>query len=58
METCVLLYHVDESMVVQHIWKGEEVVVGIEDHHPIVQLLDRMMILELVFFGAHVHGGR
>ena len=45
-------------MVVQHVGEREEVMAGVEDHHPIFQVLGGMMIWELAFFGACVHGRR
>ena len=45
-------------MVIQHIQEGEEVMVGVEDNHLVVELMIGMMDRELAFFGACVHGGR
>ena len=45
----------DVSVVIQHIWKGEEVA-RVEEKVLLVELIGR--VWELVFFGACVHGRR
>ena len=55
VETCVSLYHVDKSMIVQHVWEGEEVLC-VDENIFAIDLVSR--VKGKAFLAACVHSGR